>query len=294
MEESKAHLSNSDFLEIIERTPLVSIDLIIRNSENKILMGLRTNQPAKGFWFVPGGRILKDERVSDAFERITQKELNEKIELTTARLINVYDHLYDSNFFDKNGVSTHYVVLAFELKEKDIKIKNIIKSHDEQHKEFKWISVDQAKIEGVHENSKEYFNQTNTLTETQYQALNSRRDSFNNLVWQTPVLSLTAQAFLFTIIYASNALDVARTIIAMLSIVLALASIQLLMKHRFMEGEHAKLLHEYEVLSKQREINKKFESDSVLLRYSSYKIWMFALISVLLGAVAAILLIWIE
>jgi colanic acid biosynthesis protein WcaH len=49
-----------DFLEdivfktIIENTPLVSVDLIIKN-ENKILLGKRVNKPAQGYWFTLGG-----------------------------------------------------------------------------------------------------------------------------------------------------------------------------------------------------------------------------------------------
>ena len=46
-------------LEIIEATPLVSIDLVIRNPSNKVLLGKRNNHPAMGFWFVPGGWIFK-------------------------------------------------------------------------------------------------------------------------------------------------------------------------------------------------------------------------------------------
>jgi hypothetical protein len=42
--------------------PLVSIDLIIRDNADRVLLGLRNNEPAKGYFFVPGGIILKDCR----------------------------------------------------------------------------------------------------------------------------------------------------------------------------------------------------------------------------------------
>ena len=61
--------SRVDLIEVIKHTPLVSIDLIVRNGKDQILVGLRTNEPAKGFWFVPGGRILKNERITEAFKR---------------------------------------------------------------------------------------------------------------------------------------------------------------------------------------------------------------------------------
>ncbi len=48
------------FKTVINSTPLISVDLVIKNNEGQILLGKRTNRPAKGFWFVPGGWVLKD------------------------------------------------------------------------------------------------------------------------------------------------------------------------------------------------------------------------------------------
>jgi hypothetical protein len=55
-------LSADDFAHIIRYAPLVSIDLIIRDLEGKVLLGLRTNEPAKHTYFLPGGVILKMRR----------------------------------------------------------------------------------------------------------------------------------------------------------------------------------------------------------------------------------------
>ena len=67
-------LSKEDFISIVKNTPLVSIDLVIENKEGEILLGWRNNQPAKGYWFVPGGRIRKDENFRKAFNRILKTE----------------------------------------------------------------------------------------------------------------------------------------------------------------------------------------------------------------------------
>ena len=58
-------------LNIIDATPLVSVDLIIENRLKQILLGKRVNRPAQGYWFVPGGRILKNETIKDAIKRIS-------------------------------------------------------------------------------------------------------------------------------------------------------------------------------------------------------------------------------
>ena len=53
-------LTKKSFLNIISKTPLCSIDILI-NIKNKYLFGLRNNKPALGYYFVPGGRIFKNE-----------------------------------------------------------------------------------------------------------------------------------------------------------------------------------------------------------------------------------------
>src|SRR5262245_15102798 len=67
-------LSRQDFLQVVRDAPLVSIDLIVRNLEGEVLLGLRNNRPAQGWWFVPGGIVRKNERFEQAFRRISQAE----------------------------------------------------------------------------------------------------------------------------------------------------------------------------------------------------------------------------
>jgi colanic acid biosynthesis protein WcaH len=69
-------LNDADFHTLVRLAPLISIDFIIRNPRWEILLGLRNNAPAKGSYFVPGGIILKNERLADAFKRILKRETN--------------------------------------------------------------------------------------------------------------------------------------------------------------------------------------------------------------------------
>jgi colanic acid biosynthesis protein WcaH len=141
------------FLQIVEATPLVSVDLIIRNAAGEILLGKRNNPPAQGFWFVPGGRIRKNEKIPQALQRVCQAELNAKI--AEATLLGVYDHLYDDNFLQQPGVSTHYVVLGFECA---LEAGHTVRP-DPQHSEMEWWSVDRLLASPlVHENTRRYFN----------------------------------------------------------------------------------------------------------------------------------------
>lgn len=149
-------LSPGQLIEAIRLTPLVSIDLIVRDPQGRVLAGLRSNRPAQNCWFVPGGRICKDERLAEAFQRITRAELGAAKDFSHARFLGVYEHLYEDNFAEVPGLSTHYVVLAYELRLDSL----LLELPQEQHEEFRWFTVDELlSAPDVHENTKAYFSQ---------------------------------------------------------------------------------------------------------------------------------------
>jgi colanic acid biosynthesis protein WcaH len=68
-------LNGNEFAKVVRNTPLVAIDLIIRDPARHVLVGLRTNEPAKAKWLVPVGVVMKYERLADAFARIVEAEI---------------------------------------------------------------------------------------------------------------------------------------------------------------------------------------------------------------------------
>jgi colanic acid biosynthesis protein WcaH len=140
------------FLQIIRNAPLVSIDLILRNERNEILLGYRRNRPAQNCWFVPGGRIRKGESIQQALKRIARHELG--ILPDEGRLLGAFDHFYDDNFFGLPDVATHYVALAYLI---DVKSEIGI-AGDDQHTELKWWNMENLlSSPAVHDNTKLYF-----------------------------------------------------------------------------------------------------------------------------------------
>lgn len=124
-------LSIDLFKNIVANTPLISIDLIVKNDKGQVLLGQRQNRPAQGFWFVPGGRVRKNESLDNAFIRLTQEELGIVKYRHQAQWLDVYQHFYeDSVFSDDDSPSTHYIVLAYQLN--DISTINIVEN--DQHK----------------------------------------------------------------------------------------------------------------------------------------------------------------
>ncbi|WP_275075990.1 GDP-mannose mannosyl hydrolase [Providencia rettgeri] len=146
-------LALNTFKTIVASTPLVSIDLVICNSKNQALLGLRNNRPAQGYWFVPGGRICKDETFDIAFRRLTIDELGISYNINDAKFIGHYQHLYQDNFSEDN-FSTHYVVLGYLIKE-DL---DLNKLPLEQHKNYQWWDINELLDSSkVHDNTKAYF-----------------------------------------------------------------------------------------------------------------------------------------
>jgi colanic acid biosynthesis protein WcaH len=147
-------LNKEEFAQVVRNTPLVAIDLIIRDPDRCVLVGLRSNEPAKGKWFVPGGAVRKYERLADAFARIVNAEVGLDASISDAKFIGVYEHLYDNNVFGEEGVGTHYVVLAHEL---SLDHRPPIVS-DQQRSGFRWMSVAELiSSPDVHLNTRAYF-----------------------------------------------------------------------------------------------------------------------------------------
>lgn len=130
-----AFLSEQTFQTIIGATPLISIDLIVKNPQGEVLLGYRTNRPAQGYWFVPGGRVQKNEKLDNAFLRLTEAELGVAIARSAATFMGVYEHLYADSAFDER-VSTHYIVLGYAL-QLDLHLADLPK---EQHNQYCWMA----------------------------------------------------------------------------------------------------------------------------------------------------------
>jgi len=79
-----------------------------------------------------------------------------------------------------------------------------------------------------------------------YQVVAARRLQWDNLVWQVPVLSLTAQAFLFTIAIGGATSRPARIIASLLAIVITVLCTTLMARHRQAEIHDAHWLQKFE------------------------------------------------
>jgi len=152
-------LDNKNFKTVIDSTPLISIDLLVKK-DNKILLGRRINKPAQGYFFSIGGRVYKNESIQQAMSRLAQTELN--IELffsisprgvkSTPKFVGVFEHFYGDGIYE--NISTHYINLAYEFNVDD----EMLNLPTDQHNEYQWFSIKELlKSEQVHKYVKGYF-----------------------------------------------------------------------------------------------------------------------------------------
>lgn len=133
-------LNKEDFYNVVEKTPLVSVDFIIKHND-KVLLGCRNNNPAKGTYFTPGGVIFKNEKVDDAIGRVLHDELGINYEMISNVEFNgVFNHMYPNNFKD-DSFGTHYVCLSYII-HLDLPLSEYgINISDPQHKDIEWRDV---------------------------------------------------------------------------------------------------------------------------------------------------------
>ena len=147
-------LQPGDFDSVVRLTPLVAIDMIVRSPDGRVLLGRRNNEPARGRFFVPGGRITKNETLAAAFSRISLAELGVEKKMEEARFLGVYEHFFSTNNHEQPGFGTHYVTLAYEVASP---VQDALLPKD-QHAEYLWkTEAELLSSPEVHENSKVYF-----------------------------------------------------------------------------------------------------------------------------------------
>ena len=147
-------LSSKDFQTVVENAPLFAIDLVVVNDQREVLLGLRSNAPAKGYWFVPGGRVFKNESLENAFKRISKSEIGIERSINHARFIGLYEHFYPDSAVGSN-VSTHYINATHLLR---LEPSRLSLPFSDQHQEYRWLAIDElAKDTSVHHFSKVFL-----------------------------------------------------------------------------------------------------------------------------------------
>ena len=89
MEVYDEHIPEETFGACLDALPQVCVEVLLER-DGRLLVARRTNEPARGEWFWPGGRLYKGEKLDDAARRIGREELG--LDVNVVECVGVYSH----------------------------------------------------------------------------------------------------------------------------------------------------------------------------------------------------------
>ena len=92
-------------------SPIVGVGAVIWNDRDEIVLIRRGQEPRRGEWSIPGGRLEWGESVRDALLREVREETGLTVEI--ARLIDVVDSVSREA---AGAVTHHYVLIDFSAR----------------------------------------------------------------------------------------------------------------------------------------------------------------------------------
>ena len=124
-------ISKGLYKKVLENMPVFCVDVIIED-DKKVFLVRRKNEPCKNQWWVPGGRLYKNEKTQDAAIRKAREETGLDVEVI--KQVGFYEPMFkEAQLGVKTG--THNPVVVYLLRTKfnqDIHL-------DEQSSDYRWI-----------------------------------------------------------------------------------------------------------------------------------------------------------
>ncbi len=100
------------YKEIIKSVPVLCVDILIC-LDDKYLLVKRNDNPLKGEWWVPGGRVLIGEDCISAAKRKLSEELN--ILTSNLRIYGIYEDNFEESSFGAHHYHTVSIVYLLEV-----------------------------------------------------------------------------------------------------------------------------------------------------------------------------------
>lgn len=126
-------IPDEDWATIVDSMPVPSVDLVVVNGDGEFLLGKRENKPARGTWFVPGGRVLKNESLENAVHRLARQEIGLSVEIEDE--LGYYEHFYALSDTESD-TGKHYIPVAYVV---SVDGTQAVES-DDQHGSLRWFS----------------------------------------------------------------------------------------------------------------------------------------------------------
>ncbi len=109
------HIPEDIYAQIVHLMPIPCVDLLVEDLEGRILLIKRANDPAKGQWWFPGGRVHYLETRMQAAERKLKEECG--LEVFQIKEMGTYDVILDMPGDEKqrHGITTIFHIRIKEF-----------------------------------------------------------------------------------------------------------------------------------------------------------------------------------
>ena len=119
------------YKQIMENVPICCIDFVVLH-QGKVLLTFRNDEPAKGKWWIQGGRLLKNERIEDAVRRKAREEIGVDVKLV--RRTGTYEYFCRRGHFPDFATGVHDIAICYLVEPASTNF-----NLDSAHSQYRWI-----------------------------------------------------------------------------------------------------------------------------------------------------------
>ena len=134
-------ISEDLYSQIRRVMPISCVDLVVSDERGCVLLVKRKNEPAKGQWWFPGGRVhYKETRVAAAARKL-QEECG--LEAVSMEELGTYDVILDMPL---NNLPSHGITTLFHIRVRERRTLKL----DNQSVTADWRTLQEWQNEGLH------------------------------------------------------------------------------------------------------------------------------------------------
>lgn len=120
------------YYRILENLPIACVDVAIV-AHGAVLLVRRKDAPARGQWWVPGGRVLKGEMMRDTARRKAREEVG--IDCHVGPIIHTAETIFPDG---PGGIPVHSINSCFFMYPVDPEFKPHL---DDHHSDYRWVNA---------------------------------------------------------------------------------------------------------------------------------------------------------
>jgi len=135
---SAVHLPIEEYRRFLSTMPIVCVDCLVVNDRGEFLLLKRENEPLRGEYWLPGGRVHKGERLIDAVHRKMREEIG--VDVDIVENVGFYEFLHERTQENAEG-GVHSISFLYLVKPKSYDIKL-----DSQSSAWDWFKEIPAKL----------------------------------------------------------------------------------------------------------------------------------------------------